>query len=188
VRDITVKHDRIDPAVERPPGRPPLRVTDRMSRPAVTIAVDSTLEAAHDLMRARRIRHLPVVDAGGRLVGIVTDRDLRQALLAPSLRAQARRLAASLEGLPVERVMTRGVVTVRPETELRDAAALMHEQKIGAAPVVDEAGAVVGVLTESDVLRAFVDVAGERWMPAALRWVTLPERAHVRRHTSRFTG
>jgi acetoin utilization protein AcuB len=124
-----------------------------MRSPVVSIGPETTVREAVDLMRARALRHLPVVDPGGRLVGIVTDRDLRQAVFAPVV--QERLGGGDAVGdIPVREVMTWAVVTVRPATDLREAARLMHEQKIGALPVV-EGDRLIGILTESDLLAAF---------------------------------
>jgi acetoin utilization protein AcuB len=136
-----------------------------MVHPAATIRRDATAKAAWNLMKARRIRHLPVVDASSRLVGIVTDRDLRQVAFHPGSGGPA-----TPASLPVERVMTAAVMTVHPDTELRDAARIMHEQKIGALPVVEH-GRVVGILTEVDLLRALVDLLGQPAIPKHLRWM-----------------
>jgi acetoin utilization protein AcuB len=141
---------RIDKSVARWPK--PVPVKEWMARPAATIGVDATCREAIDSMKSRRIRHLPVVD-GGRLVGIVTDRDLRQVVFDPAIQGRLDQDVDVLD-MAVRDVMTWAVITVGPASDLRQAARLMHEQKIGALPVV-EAGRVVGVLTERDVLRAF---------------------------------
>ena len=106
-----------------------------------------------------KIRHLPGVDGGGRLVGMVTARDLRQALFAPAVQADAEDLLSVLQALSVGDIMTRGVVSVRAATSIRDAARLMHERKLGALPVL-ERERLAGILTETDVLRAFQDMLG----------------------------
>jgi acetoin utilization protein AcuB len=137
-----------------------LRVADCMTRGAATIHSDALARGASDMMRTRRIRHLPVVDRGGRLVGIVTDRDLRQVVFDPALRARAGGLAEALQTMTVRDVMTWAVLTVRADTPLREAARIMHEQKIGALPVV-QAGKVVGVISEIDVLNAFARALGD---------------------------
>jgi acetoin utilization protein AcuB len=162
-----------------------------MTRPALTIRPEEVVDAAWRLMRGRNVRHLPVVDASGRLVGIVTDRDLRQAVFGASTRARLPEHGGSVASLPVDRVMTRAALSVRPDAEIRQAARLMAERKIGALPVVQDDGVVIGILTETDVLRAFVDVIGQRALPASLRW--LVERAsqhdeNVRRRAERFVG
>jgi acetoin utilization protein AcuB len=112
---------------------------------------------------------LPVVDHGGRLVGIVTDRDLRQVTFALALQRRLPKLSDALKTLTVQEVMTRGVVTVRPSAEIREAARLMYERKIGALPVVD-GDRIVGILTESDVLRALQSVLTEGVLAKPHRW------------------
>jgi acetoin utilization protein AcuB len=136
-----------------------MTVRDRMSRRVATVRPDTNLGDAATLMRTRKIRHLPVVDGGGRLVGMVTARDLRQALFAPAVQADAEDLLSVLQALSVGDVMTRGVVSVRAATSIRDAARLMHERKLGALPVL-ERERLAGILTETDVLRAFQDMLG----------------------------
>jgi len=132
-------------------------VGDRMSRRVTTVRPDVTLRDAAHLMRARNIRHLAVVDRARRLVGVVTARDLRQALFSPALLASGANLAALLDELSVADVMIRSVVTVHPRVAIREAARLMYERRIGALPVVDK-GRLVGILTETDVLQAFQDM------------------------------
>ncbi len=146
-----------------------IRVREIMTRPPVTIRWDQTIGAAWTLMRTRRIRHLPVLDDRNRLVGIVTDRDLRQVILDPAIQAELGQSPRALDSLTVREIMTWGVLTTRPETEIRQAARLMHEQKIGALPVV-EGDRVVGMLTESDLLDAFARVLGEGIVFKPVRW------------------
>jgi len=136
-----------------------IAVRDWMSRRVVSIRPDARLSEAAALMRARKIRHLPVVERGGRPVGIVTARDLRQALFAPAVQDGLQNLRGVLDTLVVRDVMTRGVVSVRAATSIREAARLMHERRVGALPVV-ERDRLVGMLTESDVLDGFQRVLG----------------------------
>lgn len=153
---------------ERWPGAT-LRVRDCMSQGVATIHSDALVRGATEMMRTRRLRHLPVVDREGRLVGIVTDRDLRQVIFDPSIRSQAGVAADILGRLTVRDVMTWGVITARPDTALAEAARRMHEQKIGALPVV-EGERVVGIITESDILKAFLDVLAEDVLAKPFRW------------------
>jgi acetoin utilization protein AcuB len=127
-----------------------------MRSPVVTIAPTATIRQAIASMTRSRLRHLPVVDSG-RVVGIVTDRDLRQAVFTPIVQERLGVDSDAVDDIPVREVMTWAVVTVRPTTDLREAARLMHEQKIGAVPVV-EGDRLVGILTESDVLAALLEV------------------------------
>jgi acetoin utilization protein AcuB len=137
----------------------PMPVEHWMARPAVTVDIDASSRAAIELMKSRGIRHLPVVDEG-RLVGIVTDRDLRHIFFDPSMGDRLDGVDVILARRAVRHVMSWAVVSIGPRMEMRQAARLMHERKIGALPVVD-AGRVIGMLTEHDVLRAFATIIPE---------------------------
>jgi len=137
-------------------GLASLRARDLMVRSLVTVDHDAGLEAAEKLMRTRRIRHLPVLDRARRLVGILTDRDLRRALLDPALHERLGQLSSTLERVKVRDVMTIGALAVRPEIDVREAARIMHERDIGALPVVADANRVVGMLTATDVMQYIV--------------------------------
>jgi acetoin utilization protein AcuB len=118
-----------------------------MTRAVVTIRRDTTATTAWALMKVRRIRHLPVVDDGGRVVGIVSDRDLTQVPFTATRAGQA-----VPTGVPVERIMTAVVVSVRPDDDIAEAARLMWEHRIGALPVVGNSR-LVGIVSEIDLLR-----------------------------------
>jgi len=139
--------------------KPSIMVREWMTRRVFSIGPDARLSEAATLMRRRKVRHLPVVERGGRLVGMVTARDLRQALFAPSVQDGLENLRGVLDGLAVRDIMVRGVVGVRAATSIREAARLMYERKIGALPVV-ERNLLVGILTETDVLEGFQRVLG----------------------------
>jgi acetoin utilization protein AcuB len=124
-----------------------VRVAERMTRTVVTVRRDATATTAWALMKVRRFRHLPVVDDRGRLVGIVSDRDLTQ---VPSTQTPAGQGVPT--DMPVERIMTAVIVSVRPDDDVAEAARLMWEHKIGALPVVEN-GRLVGIVTEIDLLR-----------------------------------
>jgi acetoin utilization protein AcuB len=143
-----------------------------MTRGAATIHSDALAAGAARMMRTRRIRHLPVVDRDKGLVGIVTDRDLRQVLFDPAVQARADRLADALKTATVGDVMTRAVLTVQPDTPLRDAARVMYERKVGALPVVAR-DRVVGILSETDVLKTFAHALGEGFAKP-YRWALAP--------------
>ena len=121
-------------------------VSSRMSRPAVTIRQDADFQKALALMQEKKLRRLPVVDDDGRLVGIVVERDL--------LVAAMRYLQSRVE---IGDVMTRNVVTVGPDTDLNEVARTMLERKIGGLPVVEQ-GRLVGIITESDIFKRFVEL------------------------------
>ena len=131
------------------------RVRDIMSSPAITVSPDTTLPAANALMKEKQIRHLPVLEKG-RLVGIVSRGDLREASISASINADQYELHFLLNKLTVGKLMTRKVRTVTPDALVVDAADLMTEHKIAGLPVVDADGAVVGIVTESDLLKMLV--------------------------------
>ena len=143
-----------------------LLVRDWMTRDLVTLSPEASVAEALTLCRKRRIRHIPILDEG-RLVGIVSDRDLRDA--SPTLGDPER--ARILQELRVADVMSREVITVDPQDSIENAAQQMYELKIESLPVVSEgavAGArstvaeeeVLGIVTSSDVMRALVTLAG----------------------------
>jgi acetoin utilization protein AcuB len=133
-------------------------VRDRMSSPAVTITPDTTLHDAPNLMHEHRFRRLPVVDEKGRLVGIVSERDLLYASPPPATLLNGLELNHVLSKLQIEEIMTQDVITTTPDAFIEDAARLMVENKIGGLPIVDEDNHVVGVITETDVFRAFIEM------------------------------
>jgi acetoin utilization protein AcuB len=134
-------------------------VRDVMQTKLITASPHTTLPDALRLVAQRRVRHLPIVDADGDLVGIVSDRDLKQAMASPATSLEAHELLFLLNRLPLDQIMTRTVVTIGPMSPVEEAARLMVRQKIGALPVV-EGGELVGILTETDVLELFVDALG----------------------------
>lgn len=146
-----------------------LLVRDSMTREVATVGPGTTAAEALALCRERRVRHLPVVE-GGRLVGIISDRDLRSA--TPALGDPDR--VAALERVRVGDAMAREVVTARPDDPIEHAAMAMYEKKIGCLPVVDDDG-LAGVLTASDVMRAFVRLVGAH-EPGSRVEVALPDR------------
>ena len=138
-----------------------MEVRDRMTKAPITIRASEAAQAAADLMRANKIRHLPVVDEAGKLAGIVTDRDIRQILFVPAMRTRVGEGTSLMEQVTVEEIMTSPAITTTPYADLADAAKIMHERKIGALPVV-ERGRVVGILSEIDVLKAFYEMTGRK--------------------------
>jgi CBS domain-containing protein len=120
-----------------------MNVRKHMSAPPITISDETDFKNALGLMQKHRIRRLPVVDADGVLIGIVAERDL--------LVAADRYLNSPVD---VERIMTRQVVTVGVTTPVVDAAMLMIERKIGGLPVVDASRKLIGIITETDLLKA----------------------------------
>jgi len=148
-------------------------VKNRMSADPVAVTPDTTLADASGLAREHRVRHLPVVEDGA-LVGIVSDRDLRTALPSP-LEPHDPARADAVRRTPVREAMTRDVVTVGPYDTVEDAARFLCRHRIGALPVVDAHGRLLGMITETDVLSAFAEVLGSGGASSRLE-VSLPDR------------
>lgn len=127
------------------------RVRDLMQRDVRTIDEQALLDVAGELMRMERIRHLPVV-ASGRLVGIVTQRDLFRAAVSSALELAPEAESQWLGRIPVRDVMTREVFRAHPDTDLRHAVEMMLRERVGCLPVVEN-DTLVGLLTETDCLR-----------------------------------
>ncbi len=140
------------------------RVREVMSRDPITIDPEAPIATAIAVMRDKSVRHLPVVDDAGRLLGMISDRDLRDAVFAPAFaehlslvaRRRLRGLSATLEELRVKDVMTWDAVTTKPEASFAQAAAVMFEGRFGSLPVVEK-DELVGIITERDVLRALAE-------------------------------
>lgn len=130
-------------------------VKDWMSSNVVSIDPSSRISEAHQLMKDRKIRRLPVVK-DGHLVGIVTIGDVREASPSDATTLSIWELNYLWAQLTVERIMTKDVKSVTPDTPMLDAAELMLNHKISGLPVVDTHGKVVGMLTESDIFRMLV--------------------------------
>lgn len=135
-------------------------VRDRMSTPAITVEARTSLAEALNLMRRLGIRRLPVLQRR-RLVGIVTWTDLMRA--QPSLVAgvDAEAASAFLERTPVREIMSPSPLTIGPDAPVEAAAVIMRREKIGGLPVVEKRS-LLGMLTESDVFEAFIDLTGLR--------------------------
>ncbi len=146
-----------------------LLVRDWMAREVVTVETGTTVAEALALCRKHGIRHLPVLE-GGRLIGVISDRDLRSA--TPALGDPSR--AEALERIRVGDEMTRDVATARPEDPVEDVAAAMYEGNIGCLPVVDGDG-LVGIVTSSNLMRALAQLVGVH-EPGSRLEVALPDR------------
>jgi CBS domain-containing membrane protein len=131
-----------------------LKVSDIMSRELVTLAEDDTLADARACMERGRIRHLPVV-RDGRLVGLVTHRDMLAASFSVFAEVSAREEKRLFSRIPVGELM-HDVVSVSPESSVREAARLLLDNRFGCLPVVAKDGRLVGIVTEADFLRLAV--------------------------------
>ena len=160
-------------------------VNKRMTRDPVAVSPADSLADALRLTRARRIRHLPVVQ-DGEVVGMVSDRDVRLAMPSPLTESDDQRVAF-LDSTPVSALMRGEVATVGPLDTVEDAAKLMRRRRIGALPVVDAHGRLLGILSESDVLDAFVEILGPPGQSSRIE-VGLADRAGELARAMRVIG
>ena len=135
-------------------------VRDRMSAPAITISQDTPFQEAVKIMRERGFRRLPVVDKGGRLVGIVSERDLLHASPSPASSLSIWEMNYLLWKIKIGELMSKKVISVPSNTPIEEAAQLMVAHKIGGLPVTNQVGTVVGVITETDIFKTFVEMMG----------------------------
>ena len=136
-----------------------MRVKELMSRVVMTVGTEDSCREALTRMRELKLRHLPVMDLRGKMAGMLTDRDLRHYLFDPAVMRQigGTSVDSLLESVSVREIMSAPVVSVEPEKEMETAVGLMRTRKVGSLPVVKD-GQVVGILTETDVLRRIVRV------------------------------
>jgi acetoin utilization protein AcuB len=132
-----------------------------MSLNPVTIVPETSVPEALRLMRERKVRRLPVLDDQGQLVGIVSDRDLLHASPSPATSLAIWEIHELLAKLKVEKMMSRDVITVSEDTPLEEAASIMADRRIGGLPVM-QGKTLVGIITESDLFKALLQLLGGR--------------------------
>jgi CBS domain-containing protein/adenylylsulfate kinase-like enzyme len=130
-----------------------MRVSDLMTRDVITVRGETPVFEARALMLKQRIRHLLITE-GDRLMGLITDRDIRLNLPSPATSLSVWEVNHLLARLTVAEVMTKSVIAVEPDRDAREAAMIMLDHKIGALPVI-EGTRLIGILTETDLVRAF---------------------------------
>lgn len=134
-------------------------VSDRMSTDLITVGPDLTIFEAKKLMADKKIRHLPVVDDEGKLIGIVTDRDMRDAMPSTLLKKPDYEITLDKIGThPISDIMTRNPMTIYAYYTLQDTLLVIQKKKVGALPVIDEEGYLKGIMSTRDLLNAFVNV------------------------------
>ena len=135
-------------------------VGERMSHPIISIAPDMPVHDALDMFKRERIRRAPVVKEG-KLVGIVSDKDLLNASPSPASSLSIWEMNYLLSKITVSEVMTKKVLTVAEDTPIEEAARIMADNKIGGLPVMRD-GHVVGIITETDLFKIFLEFMGAR--------------------------
>jgi len=134
---------------------------EKIQRKPVTIGPDASFFEARNLIHEKGVRHLPVVDKSGKLVGIVTDRDIREAAPSDATLLSVQELNYLLGKLKVSAFMTpkEKLITITPDTIIEEAVQLMHDHKIGCLPVMEE-DKLYGIFTQTDALAHLVDIFG----------------------------
>ncbi len=136
-------------------------ISKSMQSKVITANSQTTLLEARALLKTHRIRHLPVLDGDGRLVGIITDRDIRSALPAAFYIENGETPnEADYRHLTVGEFMTRDPMAISPEDTIQDALLQIQKMRVGAFPVVDHDGRLKGIISVRDLLRAFINVMG----------------------------
>ncbi len=133
-----------------------------MSKNPITIDETASLSDAINLLKQHKIRRLPVLKKG-KLIGIISDRDLKEASPSKVTSLDIWELHYLMSKIIVKQIMTKNPVTVSPETTLERAAILMFDNKIGGLPVIDKGNKLVGILTEQDVFKALINITGARF-------------------------
>ncbi len=152
-------------------------VGERMTRHPITVHEDERVEEALQLMRKERVRRLPVLDKKGKLVGIVSEKDLLYASPSPATTLSIYEVHYLLSKLTVKEVMTRNVITVTEFTPIEEAARIMVDNKIGGLPVM-RGDTLVGIITETDLFKIFLELLGARERGVRLT-VLVPEQPGI---------
>lgn len=137
-----------------------MRVAKWMTPRPITLKPTDSLARAIDVMKEKKIRRIPIVSETGKLVGIVSDRDLKDVSPSRATTLDIWELHYVLDKLTLRDVMSKSPWTVSPEMPIEKAALLMLEKRVEGMPVVDAKGALVGILTEGDIFRALVELTG----------------------------
>ncbi|MGD0726018.1 MAG: CBS domain-containing protein [Spirochaetia bacterium] len=162
-------------------------VRERMTRNPIFIRPDTPVTEAQALMKREKIHHLPVLDKDEKLVGIVTEKDLLYASPSVATTLSVFEMTSLLAKLKVEKVMSRDVISIAEDVPLEEAARIMADRGIGGLPIV-RGKAVVGIITESDLFRIFIELFGARQKGIRVT-VTMPnEKGALAKVTAAVSG
>lgn len=136
-------------------------VGKRMSHPVITVHPDTSMQAALDLMHKENIQRLPVVDKNGKLVGIISEKQLLKASPSDATSLSVWELKSLVNSIKIEKIMTKDITTVTEDTPIEEAARIMADSNVGGLPVVN-GDKVVGIITETDIFKILLEVVGAR--------------------------
>ena len=134
-------------------------VAERMTKHPVTVTSDATVAEVDRLMKKHKFHRMIIVD-GGKLAGYISDRDVMRVAPSPATSLSKFEIRELLDKLKVRDIMQKKVVTVNEDATIEEAALIMYNNKVGGLPVISEVGAVVGIITATDILKTFVNVMG----------------------------
>ncbi|WP_147821636.1 CBS domain-containing protein [Salidesulfovibrio onnuriiensis] len=134
-----------------------LKVKDWMSTPVHSLLENESLHNARALMDLQRIRHIPIVDVDNHFSGLITHRDVLSATISELADLDAETQKEIDSGIPLREIMCTDVMTVTPDSSLKDAAQLLLNHKYGCLPVLEN-GQLVGILTEADFLKLTINL------------------------------
>lgn len=135
-------------------------IRDWMSREVTTVSRDTSMLKASKIFKDNDFRRLPVVDEDGRLIGIVTDRDIKDASPSKATTLDVHELYYLLSEIKIKDIMTPNPYTINVDDSLEKAAIRMLEKRVEGLPVVDDKNKVVGIITETDIFKALVNITG----------------------------
>lgn len=138
-------------------------ISDWMTKDVISVEPEYSMMKVSKLMKEKHIRRLPVVDAGKKLLGIVTDRDIKEASPSKATTLDIHELYYLLSEIKVKDIMTVKPFTVTPDNTIEKAALMMMEKRVGGLPVVDDKGVIVGIITESDIFKVLISITGAKY-------------------------
>jgi acetoin utilization protein AcuB len=138
-----------------------MQVSNRMTKNPLTISPETPVPEARELMKKEKVHRLPVIDKQNKLVGIVTEKDILYASPSKATTLDVYEMSNLMSRLLVKSVMTKEVISCPPDTPLEDAARILADNDIGGLPIVEK-GILVGIITESDLFRVFIELFGAR--------------------------
>lgn len=137
-------------------------IKDWMSTPVITIGPDESMMKASKLLKDKNIRRLPVVDEKGKLIGILSDRDIKEASPSKATTLDVHELYYLLSEIKVKDIMTKNPVRLKAEDSVEKAAVLLSEKSLGGLPIVDDDDSVLGIITEKDMFDILIEITRVR--------------------------
>ena len=148
-----------------------MTIEHRMTRNPVTIGPDANIAEAKDLMKKNKVHRLPVLDKDKNLIGIVSEKDILYASPSPASSLSIHEMAYLLSKLTVRKIMSKNVTTVNRNIPVEEAARMMADDDLSSLPVVDDNGALVGIVSKSDLFKILIDLFGARSLGVRVSFV-----------------